>query len=714
MTKTIKLVILEMVVLILTPIISAYADETVESELLELYGSEEFISIATGYKQLVSKAPAVASVIGSEQIQKMGALDLDDVLKTVPGLHVSYNYQAYSPIYTFRGIYSSFNPQVLILFDGVPQTNLFTGGKNLVWAGMPVEAIDRIEIIRGPGSAIYGADAFAGVINVITKGGSGSGENNLGVTYGNYDSKSIFGNFAHQWEESSLVLALQANKTDGHDEIIVADTQSFLDLLTGTTASLAPGSPSLSKEMIDLNLDYRTGSLIVKSGYQGRRDVGNGAGVAQSLDPTSRYASDRYQLSVEYMIEDLLDDLSINLSGSYLDFTQQVEKDSILFPAGSTGPFLDGSGQPLFGIFPDGVIASPEVYERHTRVNSTFHYTGVEKHDLTFGLGYYYGDLYKVREEKNYCTDAQSCAYILPFGGVVDVSDTPFVFLQEGARENHYLYIQDVYSIANDWQLTAGVRYDDYSDFGETVNPRFALVWSTTKDLTTKFLYGEAFRAPSFSETRNINNPAALGNPDLKPETLKSYEIVFDYKLNYDVDLIFNTFYYEWEDLIQFVSEVDGGAATAQNIGRQTGHGVEIETKWAVTPDFNLSANFAWQDSTNKKARSEAANAPEKKFYMQAHWEFATDTSLNLQLNWVMDRNREVMDLRPDIDDYALFDLTLRQKNIWEKVEAALIVKNLFDEDAREPTPNAFPVPGIPYDLPLSGRSVVGEIRYKF
>ncbi|MEJ2442990.1 MAG: TonB-dependent receptor plug domain-containing protein, partial [Exilibacterium sp.] len=140
-----------------------------EDALLELYGDEEMISIATGQKQSIAKAPAVASVITADDILRSGATDIDDVLEMVPGLHVSRDHINYNPIYTFRGIYTSFNPQVLMLINGVPLTNLFHGDRNLMWGGMPVNGISRIEVIRGPGSAIYGADAFAGVINIITK-----------------------------------------------------------------------------------------------------------------------------------------------------------------------------------------------------------------------------------------------------------------------------------------------------------------------------------------------------------------------------------------------------------------------------------------------------------------------------------------------------------------------------------------------------------------
>ena len=710
-------VLIVSMLLVAAVVTSVRADES-EKELLSLFGSEEFISIATGYDQPVSTAPAVASVISREEILRMGATDIDHVLESVPGLHVSYNYQGYNPIYTFRGIYSGFNPQVLMLLDGVPMTNLFTGSRSNAWGGLPVEAIERIEIIRGPGSAIYGAEAFSGVINIITRTAEDVNEDvELGVRYGSFNSKAVFGGYRADWDGGGLYFNGHFYSTDGQDEIIDTDFQSYLDSVTGTSASLAPGQVNLSRRNVDLNLDLRLGSLVLKGNYQERRDAGTGAGISQALDSHGRFSSERFMLSASYQVPIEHDDVEVSVSGSFFDTSQEVEEDAYLFPAGSTGPFITDDGQPLLGVFEEGIIGNPEVFERHTRLNSTLHYTGVEGHDLTFGAGYYYGDLYKVRELKNYCTDAPSCAYIqrqLETRRLADVSDTPYVFLREGSRENYYAYLQDVYAFANDWQLTAGIRYDDYSDFGETINPRLALVWSTSNDLTTKFLYGEAFRAPAFAETRAINNTAALGNPDLEPETLKSYELVFDYEVNYSLDFVFNTFYYEWDDIILFVPDASGGTSTAQNFGRQTGYGAEFETRWSPTRAVEVLANFAWQKSTNTRLDVASANAPEKQFYLRLDWEVATDTYLNLQSNWVMDRDREISDPRSDIDDYVVFDLTLRRKNIWRSLEAAVIVRNLFDENAREPSPNGFPVPAIPNDLPLAGRSITGELRVRF
>src|SRR5690606_40420505 len=92
--------------LLLTVPVLTLAADSAEDELLGVYGSEELISIATGYKQPLSKAPAVASIITAEDIRRLGATDIDEVLETIPGMHVARSYQAYNPIYTVRGIYS--------------------------------------------------------------------------------------------------------------------------------------------------------------------------------------------------------------------------------------------------------------------------------------------------------------------------------------------------------------------------------------------------------------------------------------------------------------------------------------------------------------------------------------------------------------------------------------------------------------------------------
>ncbi len=723
MTKKIILITL----LIISPL--SYPEEVDFSEeegLIALFGDEELISIATGIAQPISKAPAVASVITSEQIKKIGATDIDEVLETIPGLHVARDTTGYNPLYVFRGVNASFNPQVLVLVNGIPLTNLFQGDRNLVWGGMPVEAISRIEVIRGPGSALYGADAFAGVINIVTKTSSEVSGFSSGVRGGSFNTRDFWFKVGGEAGELDYLAILEMRSTDGQDEKITADAQTLLDLITvGQVApvSNAPGPPSLSRENYDARFELGYRNVKLRAGAQIRDDLGVGAGVAQVLDPNARFSSRRWNADITYDNPEFAKNIGLTVQLSYLDVSQEVEEDLVLFPAGSAGPFVDPLGNPLLGFFPDGIIGNPEVLERHTRFNISSSYSGLDKNEFRFGIGYYYGDLYEVREEKNFGEDPSNCVVpntpgtclpIFPGSGLVEVTDTPFVFLEEDDRENYYVFLQDVIQLSNDWELTAGIRYDDYSDFGSTVNPRLALVWSTAHNLTTKLLYGEAFRAPSFVQTRAINNPVLLGNPNLDPEEMESYELAFDYQPAYNVGLNLNFFYYQWDDIIQFVPDPGGVTSTAQNAGEQTGYGMEFEATWELNEQIDFTGNLAWQQSTDEELDSDAANSPQKQVYLQANWKPADDWTVNLQANWVIDRNRMSGDLRSEVDDYVLVDLTVRKKELFKGLEVAFLVKNLFDEDAREPSPNGVPVPSIPDDLPLAGRSVLGEVRYQF
>ncbi len=685
-------------------------DDSTDMDLMSLYGGEEFISIATGITQPIAKAPAVASVITAEEIRRIGARDIDDVLETIPGLHVARDSQGHNPIYTFRGIYANFNPQVLVLINGIPITNLFRGDRNVVWGGMPVNSISKIEVIRGPGSALYGADAFAGVINIVTEDADGSEKFEAGARYGTYNTKEYWASKKGLIGNVAFYASLEGQKTDGFNEKIGSDAQSVLDQYTFTNASLAPGSVNMQRENYDGRLEFAYKGFIWRAGIQSRNNAGDGAGVAEALSVDNRLSSQRVNTDLAYENKNVTENLSLKVQASYLQTTQEVDGDLILYPAGSTGPFF---AMPYFpSVYPDGVIGSPEIYERHSRFNVSSFYSGLDKHEIGFGAGYYYGDLYKVKESKNYGINPETFGLLLPGDPVVDVSDTPFVFMTEDERENNYVFLQDVWHFSNDWELTAGLRYDHYSDFGDTVNPRLALVWSTTRNLTTKLLYGEAFRAPSFTQTRAINNPVFQGNVNLDPEELKSYELAFDYRAGYNLSFNLNAFYYEWKDIIQYVSAP--GGSQAQNAGKQTGHGLEFETRWQPIPDLELIGNLAWQKSEDKNTNSDAGNAPEKQVYVQADWQFMPNWHMNVQTNWVMDRNRVNGDARSDIDDYAIVDLTLRRKSIWENVDVALIVKNLFDKDAREPSQNSDLGPLIYDDLPLAGQSVMAEIRYQY
>lgn len=685
--------------LVLTSILfsAGVSAQTIDQEaLLGLYGDEATISIASGIRQPVSRAPAVASVITSDTIEAMGAADLDEVLEAVPGLHVSRSHIGYNPIYTFRGIHSRYNPQVLVLINGVPITNLHLGDRGNSWGGMPVAAIARIEVIRGPGSALYGADAFAGVINIITKTGQDIRTHRVAIGAGSNATRDVAYLTSWQWSNLDFGLVVEHHQTDGDDSHIASDAQTNLDAVYGTNASLAPGPVNLSRNNTDIRFDVKLEeTLHLRAGYQGRRDWGIGAGVAEALDPYGRYASDKYNLDVTWHNQLLDDKLQFDTTMSYLDTSHEVERPLIIFPRGVD--FGEGA-------YPDGYIGNPEVFERHYRFGLSAQYLGIDRHRVSWGAGYYKGDVHKVKESKNFGIDPNTGMVLMPGAGLVDVTDTEYVFLREDNRENRFIYVQDIWRLANDWELTAGVRHDHYSDFGDTTNPRLALVWQTSYDLTTKILYGQAFRAPSFAETRAINNPVVLGNPSLEPESLRSYELAFDYRVTEQLDLLLNLYHYRWLDIIEFVPDPNENSNTARNLGRQEGDGFEVEINWKPLPSLLAAVNYAYVALDETGGNDEGAMAPTRQLFAKLQWQPNQSWLTYWQLNHVGGRGRAHNDSRENPDDYLLVDLNLMylgQRYPWT---VNFKIDNLFDADAREPTWWTDPVANISNDLPLAGR----------
>jgi len=667
-----------------------------EKEFALTYGDEEMLSIATGASQPVFRAPAVASVITAAQIKDIGATDLDQILETVPGLHVARSTRGYDPIYVIRGIYSETNPQVLVLINGIPITNVFLGNRNEVWGGMPVKNIARIEVIRGPGSAVYGAEAFSGVINIITKNADDVDGTEIGGRIGSFDSKDIWLLHGREYGGVKTAFSIEYGSTDGQHEIITADAQTGLDSLFGTSASLAPGPVNLGRKYLDGRLDLGLRNWRLRLGYQGRRDVGTGAGVAQALDPAGDNESDRFNADLSYRLTTIQSwDTSIELSY----FNTSARSNLVLLPAGAFG-----------GAFPDGVIGNPDVYERHTRLGVSSFYTGWDRHRLRLGAGYNQSDLYKVAESRNYTFAPGGIP--VPLASVTDVSDSA-AFVREELRQVIYAFLQDEWSFARDWNLTAGVRHDHYSDFGDTTNPRAAIVWQTDYNLTTKLLYGRAFRAPSFAELYNINNPVALGNPNLKPETIDTLELALDYQISDKVRAGLNLFHYHMHDIIRPVTDpAPATTVTAQNSGDQEGHGVEFELNWSLTKALRLTGNYAFQRSEDQRTQTDPGNVPHHQAYLRASWQTLPKWSLSPQLKWIGERSRAAGDTRPNLDGYTLVDLTLRHTPAWHngKLEFAAAVHNLFDASAYEPSLS----PGlIPNDFPLAGRNFYLEAAYK-
>jgi len=681
-----------------------------ESGLQLLYGDEESVSIATGSAKPIHLAPSAANVITADQLRDMGAQTLDQALEMVPGLHVSLSFNRNNSIYSIRGIHTGNNPQVLMLMNGMPISQLATGGRPNTFR-LPVEDIARIEVIRGPGSAIYGADAFAGVINIITKTADELDGTTVGLRGGSFNSGQAWVQNGSTLGDWKLAVSFEWMKSDGDKSRIVRhDLQSTLDASAGTHASLAPGPLNSRYDILNSNLSLSNDHWRLRLWSWLQDHGGTGPGAAQALDPTGYTNEDVYLFDVGYHNADISPDWDLNARTSYL-----YRRDPAYFtllPPGTKVPIgSDGNinlTSPAGTVtFTDGMLGNPGETDQVTSLDLWALYLGVQGHRLRVGTG---ASLQSAEtfESKNFGPGVINGLTSPIDGTLTNVTNTPYVYMKDQERTVWYLSLQDEWRFAPDWELTAGVRYDDYSDFGGTTNPRLALAWSTTERLTTKLLYGRAFRAPSFSELHYINNPSLLGNPNLQPETIDTTELLFDYH-GYTWTSTLDLFGYRILDLIDTVPDPGGTTLTARNARKQRGYGAEFSTRWKPTPRFTFSASYAWQRSEDTATGRQVADAPARQLDLSATWEFLPQWLVSSQAWWISGRKRAAGDGRRAIADYTWVNLNLQRRRILRHVDLGLEVHNLFDRRAYEPSNGQ-----IPGDYPLEERSVYAKMKISF
>ncbi len=665
-----------------------------EDDLALVYGGKTNFSLATGSAQSLRRAPSVATVITAQEIAAMGAIDLDEVLEAVPGLHVSRSPVRYAPAYYMRGMVGSglTTPQILMLHNDIPMTTSFNGDNGADWQNVPVSNIARIEIIRGPGSALYGADAYAGVINVITKTASEVGGTRAGVQSGSMQTHSTWLEHGGRWGDLDVAAYLRAGKTGGIDKIIEADAQTRYDRLFGTHASLAPGPVSAGHEALDASLKLTRGRWQAHAMYRLRDQMHTGVGVGSALDPNSVGRSERFVGDIAWRDTSIAPHWDVALDAAYSHYSHTYANNFLLLPPGASLPG---------GSFPEGMVGGPNMWERQFRLSGTASYNGFAAHKVRLGLGHDDIDMYRNQTIKNYWLNDKGVP--IPTGPVIDYSAIqPHILPQR--RKINYLYIQDEWQLATDWTLTAGLRHDHYSDFGGTSNPRLALVWDASLNLTAKLLYGHAFRPPSFNEQYGFN-AIVSGNPSVQPERIKTLEAAINWQAHDDLQVGLNVFHYDMRDLIRMVPNMaPATGATYQNIGAQRGNGFELEATWDLSRSFRLSGHYAYQRAIDLASQQDAGYAPHHHVYARADWRLSSGWQASGQINHVADRHRHASDLRQPVADYTTFDLTLRSPRSRNGWEWSLTARNLFNADVREPSPE--PWLAIPGDLPMAGRAI--------
>lgn len=665
----------------ITPI--ALADPDKDLDLI--YGDGQMQSIASGHPLPQSLSPSVTSVMTSTDIERIGARRLTEILEYLPGVHIS-NARTGSNIIGFRGISSEANSQVLILINGIPIRSTMFGGKPLEW-NMPVKNISSIEVIRGPGSMLYGGDAMAGVINIVLKTGKELKGGDVGGFFGNQSTYEGWAEYGTENNDIEYSLAIQGGGTNGFKGPVNQDAQTVIDNLFGTHASNAPGFTNYGRDDLDARLDVAYKDKIrLRAGYQRFHDVETGIGAAYALDNKGVTNNDIYNVDLT-LNHDINPELK-NKTTFYL-LGQTPRSEVYLLPPGTFG-----------GLLPLGAKSIVSGYQGSTGITSQFSYIGATKHTFIGETGLVYNWMSEGSNKVNYII-TPLFATQTPEMEASAIGRDPLLASKE--RTNYYALIQDEWNFAPDWYLTTGFRYDYYSDVSPGYSPRIALVWNVDATLTTKALYSRAFRPPSFLEK---NFPLIPGTT-IRPEVVNTVEFQLEKKMSSDLVTSANVYWFEQENLITSTNSASVNPVGFRNSSPIDGIGFETETKYNLNNDVDIAISYSYH---GLPSTSYTGLMPEHMAKGLINWDVSDGWAIGTQLNWIGERKRPSDDPRGNLAGYFTAGLTLSTK-IAKPLELTFRVNNIFNSTLKEPTLNPILFPG---DESILGRTVLGQVKVVF
>lgn len=594
-------------IIILLNTFNATAAEDDFSRLFELSLEELLeikISVASKIESNSLTAPGVVSLITKEDIIQSGARTLSDVLNTLPGFTVSSSVRAgVHPVILVRGRQSFNSDDILFLRDGHRLNDPVTGGSFTFRPDYPLTNIKQIEVIRGPGSALYGANAYLAVVNIITEEAltdgwkvsarMGTNEGKLGslvyenvaddfklratMSYVNYEFNdrpvapvTFFSTFEHQNYTTADALEISDMEIQiSTEHWNVAVEKSFAQ----TFANWGLGVPD---EVIQLN----SGELL------------------NLKDPALRSGHKGNSLGLTTTFEQQIDQ-SLNLKwlNTYRNQKHKINYFGVNFDLG-------------FGLIDEGYKSSVN-YEPASNFYLTdliFDWKISKSNQFLFGVNYLHEEVDATPFLSNEEFAQPGNPFYepgLPEVEQVIVGTVPFYetnsFLYADRRDVFAAYVQHTWNPTKDLVITSGIRFDHYSDFGSTINPRLAVVFNANEALSFKALAGSAFKAPSLIAKNFDFSSVSVANPDLQPETLESYEFQTNYQHSENLLVSATLFSFNINDRISQIPVVlvpgysgpqDTFEAIQFNLGAESGEGAEIEIRYLPENDFSAFINY--------------------------------------------------------------------------------------------------------------------------
>jgi outer membrane receptor protein involved in Fe transport len=509
---------------------------------------------ASRFDQLSTEAPASVSVLTRDDIALHGWRTLADVLAGVRGLYVIQD--GVYPTLGARafGRPGDYNSRTLLVVDGLRiNENIYDSGGLSSESMVHVDDIDRIEIIRGPASSLYGNSAFFGVINVVTVRGRAVGGARARVTmesFGTREAALAFGDrYANGLEVSANV---SRRRSDGRDFY-------FPELDTSATSGWARSLDGEVRDHARIRLDW------------GRFEATGMVNIRDKDMATARYGVD------------------FGVPGTTLADHQSVLGLTYTQPHGSRGSLR--------------LRASYNGYD----YSGTYVYSGEPTSDWSRGRWAVLEAEYasSAWDRHKVVVGAQRTHNLMQVQGYRTGRD--LTFFSDERDGVSAAFVQDEYRLANRWLVNGGLRLDHYASFGASLNPRLALIFAPRPGTALKALYGRAFRAPNVYE-RLYEGLDVQRNPSIRPERITTYEFLAELQVNDRLKLTGAVFHNDVASLIEYVP-IEGVLGQFQNTGaaEATGAEVEAEVEWK---GVRGRLSHVWQRGWDLATSEDLSNAP--------------------------------------------------------------------------------------------------------
>ncbi|MDJ0839525.1 MAG: TonB-dependent receptor [Acidobacteriota bacterium] len=685
------------------------ADEMWDMSLQEIMMME----ITTGSKSGIAREdiPAVVTVFTREDIQRFGARHLEDLVNLIPGFTSGRTNQitASAMNLAVRGSTTFFAENVLVLRDGQRVNDPSSGGGFTFLQRILLEDIEQVEVIRGPGSALYGANAFVGVINLITSGKDIEKETVVSVQLGNLEG-----------EEAALRFSRPVGEHAGFS--LTAQYQHYFDDFTplpDVNQVIIPGVleiPYLDRfsrdeaEVLDVSARFAYKDLVLSAQIQ-RLNMDNAAGVGL---PRSGVFTD--VLGVDHENADgrqfdLDSDVDVLTAGLVYD-TALGEKTNFHTALTYTNyEAVSEFGSPIQFAH---ILASPIVLDAVDQVGGFIVPTETETLNIDAYIDRSFGENQSLIFGVNFQHDEgreDTTASAVPSGqypGLSDIKiDPPIVFeaIPASEREITALYAQYSVNLNEKTTITGGLRYDDYDDVGSTTNPRLAMVYKPVENTTLKLLYGTAFRAPNFQEAKRELPTFYITNPDIAPEENETFEFQAMYTTKSGLALSANFYHYTTDNVIRLTSTNNPDLPFEQvfiNSGEREADGFEAELLWQGSGGVSLFANSAVvlnSEETNLGTTTDVQGIPKLSLNMGLSWRPVFDWLFSASIYHRADFETVT---HPNFAPLELEDFTIADINVeWTfrpELSATLLLHNILDETKVMTESRTFQPSGVPHD----------------